>query len=223
MAENQEREIELTAEPILKTLYIIRHGETDLNKKGIVQGRGLNTELNEYGKMQAEAFYQAYKEVPFDKVYTSTLKRTHQTVRQFIDAGIPWLQYPGLDELAWGVYEGVESSEETKAAFRILMHQWLSGELHHKFENGESPLEVKERQLIVLEHLIEQNDDRNILICMHGRAMRLFLCLLTDIPLTNMDKFPHANTSLYKVEFDGTRFRIADFNNLEHLKVLAVK
>ena len=51
-----------------KTLYIIRHGETDLNKAGIVQGRGMNTDLNETGRKQAESFFRAYKNVPFDKI-----------------------------------------------------------------------------------------------------------------------------------------------------------
>jgi phosphoserine phosphatase len=206
-----------------KSIYIIRHGETDLNKKGIVQGRGMNTELNDFGKLQSEAFYQAYKHVPFEKVYTSTLKRTHQTVHKFIESGIPWVEYPGLDELDWGIYEGKESTAETKAAFRILMQNWVSGVLSFKFERGESPLEVKERQLTVIEKLIEQNDDRTILICMHGRAMRLFLCLLTDIPLSQMDQFPHVNTTLYKVIYDGTSFRIDDFNNTDHLKYLLAK
>lgn len=205
---------------VTKTLYIIRHGETDLNKRGIVQGRGMDTDLNDHGRQQAEAFYQAYKHVLFDKVYTSTLKRTHQTIHKFIDSGIPWVQYPGLDELAWGVYEGQESSESMRKAFRQMMHYWLSGELHQKFDRGESPLEVKERQLTVLEKLIEKNSDHNILICMHGRAMRLFLCLLTDLPLTEMDKFPHLNTCLYKVEYNGKEFRIADFNDTDHLKYL---
>lgn len=209
---------------VTKTLYIIRHGETDLNKRGIVQGRGMNTDINERGRQQAEAFYQAYKHIPFDKIYTSTLKRTHQTVQKFIDAGIPWVQYPGLDELAWGVYEGQESTVEMRMAFRQMMEYWLKGELHQKFEQGESPLEVKERQLVVLEKLIEKNNsDKNILICMHGRAMRLFLCLLLNKPLTEMDQFPHLNTSLYKVEYDGHQFRIVEFNNTDHLKFPSLK
>ena len=213
---NPEYDPEFT---VLKTLYIIRHGETDLNKKGIVQGRGMDTDLNDHGREQSEAFYRAYKHIPFDKIYTSTLKRTHQTVSKFIESGIPWVQYPGLDELAWGVYEGQETSEEMRRAFKQMMHYWLSGELHQKFERGESPLEVKERQLSVLEKLIElDNSEQNILICMHGRAMRLFLCLLCNLPLTSMDKFPHLNTSLYKVEYNGQEFRIVQFNNTDHLK-----
>lgn len=203
-----------------KSIYIIRHGETDLNKLGIVQGRGMDTNLNNRGRIQAEAFYQAYKHVPFDKVYTSTLKRTHQTVQKFIENNIPWTQYPGLDELAWGIYEGKENTELVQSAFHDMIHQWEEGGLHHKFEQGESPLEVKERQLTVLENLIEENDDQNILICMHGRALRLFLCLLTNKPLSEMDSFPHFNTTLYKVGYDGNEFQIIDFNNADHLKHL---
>lgn len=200
-----------------KTLYIIRHGETELNKLGIVQGRGMDTNLNAKGREQAEAFYQAYKHIPFDKIYTSTLKRTHQTVRKFIDSNIPWTQYPGLDELGWGIQEGKEHTEKIRSEFHDITSKWKSGELHHKFEHGESPLEVKERQLTVLEKLIEENDDKNILICMHGRALRLFLCLLTKRPLSEMDNFPHSNTTLYKVEYDGKDFHILAFNNTNHL------
>ena len=207
-----------SADKAIKTLYIIRHGETDLNKNGIVQGRGMDTNLNDIGRKQAEAFYQAYKNVPFDKIYTSTLKRTHQTVQKFIDAGIPWVQYSGLDELAWGVYEGMESTDDIKTAFRDILQSWNTGNLHVKFDKGESPLEVKERQLEVLEKLIERNDDENILICMHGRAMRVFLCLLTDTPLSEMDKFPHQNTTLYRLKYDGNKFHIAEFHNTDHLK-----
>ncbi len=203
-----------------KTIYIIRHGETDLNKLGIVQGRGMDTSLNDKGLEQAEAFYQAYKQIPFDKIYTSSLKRTHQTVKKFIDRNIPWVQYPGLDELGWGIHEGQENTEELMSHFHTLISQWRAGELHLKFERGESPLEVKERQLTVLEHLIEENDDQNILICMHGRAMRLFLCLLTNRPLAEMDNFPHSNTTLYKLGYDGKEFHILDFNNTNHLNNL---
>jgi broad specificity phosphatase PhoE len=54
-----------------KELYIIRHGETELNRLGIVQGRGVNTDLNDTGRAQAAAFYERYKDIPFQKIYTS--------------------------------------------------------------------------------------------------------------------------------------------------------
>jgi len=203
-----------------KTIYLIRHGETDLNKRGVVQGRGMDTDLNAHGKSQAEAFYEAYKDVPFDKIYTSTLKRTHQTVHKFIEKGISWTQYAGLDELAWGIHEGKESTEEMRIAFNEMLERWTQGHLHLKFEKGESPLEVKERQLEVLERLIEENEAKTILICMHGRAMRLFLCLLTNRSISEMEEFPHQNTTLYKLHFDGNNFEIVEFHNTDHLKFL---
>jgi len=130
-----------------KTLYIVRHGQTDFNKRGIIQGRGIDTDLNDVGRKQAQLFYDAYKDVPFDKIYISELKRTQQSIQPFIDKGIPFEKLPGLDELAWGVHEGQPSTPENKAAFLQIMRDWLDGKLDKKFEGGESPNEVKARQI----------------------------------------------------------------------------
>jgi probable phosphoglycerate mutase len=203
---------------ILKTLYIVRHGQTDLNKQGIVQGRGRNTDLNEEGRHQAQLFYQAYKGVPFDKIYISELKRTQQSIQPFIDQGIPYEKLSGLDELAWGVLEGQPSTTENKAAFMKLMRNWLDGNLDSKFENGESPNEVKARQLEALQIIMSHPEEINVLICMHGRALRLLLCILLNKPLTEMESFPHQNLVLYKVTWDGQKYEITDFNNAQHLK-----
>lgn len=205
---------------ILKTLYIVRHGQTELNRLGIVQGRGRDTDLNDEGKQQAYLFYNNYKNVPFDKIYISALRRTQQSIQPFIDLDIPYEKLPGLDELAWGIYEGQPSTPATKAAFLKLLRDWMEGKLDTKFEGGESPNEVKIRQQEALDVIMSHPEEKNVLICMHGRAMRLFLCILTGKPLTEMDNFPHQNLVLYKVTFDGEKFEIADFNNATHLKSL---
>jgi len=200
-----------------KTLYIVRHGQTDLNKQGIVQGRGMNTDLNEEGQLQAKLFYEAYQDVPFDKIYISTLKRTQQSIQPFIDKGIPYEKLEGLDELAWGVYEGKPGTPETKAAYLKLMRDWTSGHLDVKFDGGESPNEVSARQKEALEVIMSRPEEKTVLICMHGRAMRLFLCLLTGKPLTDMENFPHQNLVLYKVAYGDGKFQVVDFNNAIHL------
>ncbi len=202
----------------LKTLYIVRHGQTELNKLGIVQGRGMNTDLNEDGLKQADAFFKAYQNTHFDKIYISKLKRTQQSIQQFIELGIPYEKLEGLDELAWGVLEGQPSTTENKAAFLKLIRNWLAGKLDSKFEGGESPNEVKSRQLVALETIMSHTEEKTVLICMHGRALRLLLCLLLNEPLTNMENFPHQNLVLYKVTWDGKKFEIIDFNDAKHLK-----
>ncbi|AOM80401.1 histidine phosphatase family protein [Pedobacter steynii] len=201
-----------------KELYIIRHGETELNRQGIVQGRGINSDLNDTGRAQAAAFYATYKEVPFDKVYTSALKRTHQTVQGFIDAGLPWEQLSGLDELAWGIWEGKTNDEHAITAFKSIMEKWQSADYDARFEGGESPADVIVRQKEALKVITAAKNEKTILICMHGRAMRLFLCLLTGRPLSEMTEFPHQNTTLYKIQMTGDQFVITEFNNTDHLK-----
>jgi len=203
---------------IEKTLYIVRHGQTDLNKQGIVQGRGRNTDLNEEGRHQAQLFHEAYKNTHFDKIYISELKRTQQSIQPFIDDGLPFEKLSGLDELAWGVLEGQPSTPENKAAFMKLMRDWLDGKLDSKFEGGESPNEVKERQLEALKVIMSHPEEKTVLICMHGRALRLLLCVLQNLPLTEMENFPHQNLVLYKVIWDGAKYEIVDFNNAQHLK-----
>lgn len=201
-----------------KEIYIIRHGETDLNKQGIVQGRGINSDLNDTGRAQAAAFYAAYKDVPFDKVYTSKLKRTHQTVKGFTDAGTPWEQLEGLDELAWGIWEGKPNDENAIAAFKSIMEKWDAGDYDARFEGGESPNDVVKRENEAIEVIKNAPNEKTVLVCMHGRAMRLFLCLLTNRPIAEMTEFPHQNTTLYKVELTGDQFVITQFNNTDHLK-----
>ncbi|MBK0384009.1 histidine phosphatase family protein [Pedobacter sp. SD-b] len=205
---------------IQKKLYIIRHGETDLNKNGVVQGRGVNSPLNLTGIAQGNAFYEMYKNVPFDKLYTSTLVRTEQTVAKFIDAGLPWERLAGLDELAWGIHEGQNSTPELRDDFKKLIAHWAEGSYDEKFEGGESPNEVFTRQANAMKEIMSHKDEKTVLICMHGRAMRLLLCQLMKQSLDHMDEYPHKNTSLYILDYDGKDFTIQTFNNVAHLKDL---
>jgi probable phosphoglycerate mutase len=182
-----------------------------------VQGRGVNADLNDKGRAQAAAFFEKYKDVPFDKIYTSKLKRTHQTVQPFIDKGIAWEQLDGLDELAWGIWEGKPNTEEAIQAFQGIMDRWQAQDYDASFEGGESPNAVVIRQKEALEVIKNAADEKTVLICMHGRAMRLLFCVLMDLPLCEMTRFPHHNTTLYKVSYTDGKFDIIDYNNIEHL------
>lgn len=203
-----------------KIFYFIRHGQTDLNLKGIVQGRGVNSPLNANGLQQAEAFYNAYKDVDFDKIYTSTLLRTHQTVEPFNAKNISVEQLEGLDEISWGVYEGQEQNETIMKGFDALVQAWRNDELDVCVENGESPNELVVRQRQAIDYMLTKTDEKKILVCMHGRALRIMLCHLTNVPVCQMDDFPHTNTALYIVDYEDGIFSILDYYNTEHLKGL---
>ena len=203
-----------------KKIYLIRHGETDFNKNGIVQGSGIDSSLNETGRLQASHFYNHYKNIRFDKIYISYLKRTFQTVEHFIKSDIPYEKHKGLDEICWGDMEGVKIAIDKKAETEKIFHDWKNGNLNSKYKNGESPLDVMVRQKEAVEYILSKENEQTILICMHGRAMRILLSWITKIDLKDMDQFKHENTCLYELTYNGN-FQINSFNNTDHLLQLA--
>jgi len=118
------------------------------------------------------------------------------------------------------LWEGQKSSLKSRAAFREMMEKWQSGNYDAKFEGGESPIEVQFRLQEAMQIILSHTKEKRILICMHGRAMRLLLCLLLEKPLSEMGDFPHQNTTLYKLKYTDGKFVVVDFNNTDHLKGL---
>jgi probable phosphoglycerate mutase len=205
-----------------KEIYLIRHGETEYNKRGIVQGSGIDADLNETGRKQAEAFFNYYKEIPFQKIYTSALIRTHQTVEKFIKMGLPHEIIPELNEISWGDKEGLIPNSEDNDYYAGLIQKWREGEITLQATGGESPAEVAKRQKVALKKILENPQEKLILIAMHGRAMRILLSQISNLPLTEMDNFPHQNTCLYKLEYCYTKnkFEILSQNDVSHLETL---
>ncbi|MEO1653213.1 MAG: histidine phosphatase family protein [Bacteroidota bacterium] len=203
-----------------KEIYLIRHGETDYNRQHIVQGSGIDADLNDWGKAQAQAFFESFQNIDFDKVYTSKLKRAIQSVDGFIQKGLPHESYEGLNEISWGIREGKKITPEGDESFQMLMDAWRNGDVDIPLEGGESPQQVQNRQKPVLDLILSRPEEKQILICMHGRAMRMFLCLMLHYPLAKMDMFEHSNLCLYKITYTGQMFQIDRFCDTEHLKDL---
>jgi probable phosphoglycerate mutase len=201
-----------------KTVYIVRHGETDFNRMNIVQGSGVDSDLNELGKRQGQAFYEAYKHIPFDKIYVSKLKRTHQSVKSFIDVGFEIVELEGLNEISWGIYEGKEHSKDFDQEYLQRVEDWKNGLLHIPISGGETPIDLNARQKPALEYILSHTEEQTVLICMHGRALKAFMCLLLNLPLSDMDTFEHRNLGLYLLEYEDGVFTLVKRNDHEHLK-----
>lgn len=204
----------------IKKIYLIRHGQTDFNLKNIVQGSGVDTDLNEKGRSQAEAFYNKYKHVSFDKVYTSALKRAQQSVAHFVNSGIPTEALAGLNEISWGNKEGQKITPSEDEYYHYMIKQWQLGNTALKIEKGESPEDVVMRMKPAVDLIMSRTDEKTILICMHGRAIRILLCHLMNYPLRSMDMFEHENLCLYLLHHTGSMFTIEAFNEVSHLRPL---
>ncbi len=202
------------------TLYIIRHGETEMNRQGIVQGSGVDSELNTNGRKQAHLFFKYYNNVHFDYIVTSNLQRTHQTVEPFLLRGThkDWLKLPELNEISWGVHEGKKGSNEQHEFYKKLMADWESGVYDTKIEGGESANELHERVSKAIQFLKnEKHQGKNILLCTHGRTLLCMLTILNNHPLSKMNDFKHQNTCLYKAHLIDGEFVFETENDLRHL------
>lgn len=205
-----------------KTVYIVRHGETDYNKLGIVQGQGVDTSLNDTGRLQANAFYEHYRQSGFEVVLTSRLRRTHETMASFIEEGLPWEQLPEINEINWGKHEGQKSTPDMHLQYKSMMDAWSSGDLDARLEGAESAAELGQR-LSEFVHLLSQRPEEHILVCSHGRAMRALMCLLQKQPLTQMNNYKHSNTGLYKAAYQDRQYQFLLENDLTHLDQLKLK
>lgn len=214
---------EINVKLSIKKIYIIRHGQTDFNLRGIVQGSGINSSINEKGRLQAQAFFDRYKHISFDKIYTSSLKRTTESVQPFIDLGIPFVALEGLNEISWGRKEGQPITLEEDAYYNWMLNQWQLGNTQERIEGGESPEDVTHRQDGAINYIMSKKEESTVLICMHGRAMRILLCRLLNYPLRCMDMFEHQNLCLYQLDFTGSMFSVKKYNETSHLDSLKDK
>ncbi|MCB9034654.1 MAG: histidine phosphatase family protein [Chitinophagales bacterium] len=204
-----------------KNIYIIRHGQTDFNIREVVQGRGINSDINTTGIAQAEAFYQAYKNIPFDVVYTSKLKRTQQTVQSFLNDNFNHIIRESIDEIDWGIFEGIEHHPTLKEKYYNIINEWKNGNLTIKIEGGESAYDLQQRLLPFIEE-IKSSEYQNILICTHGRTLRALLCLFNNETIANMDNYSHSNTCLYQLALNNDTIELILSNNINHLNTINV-
>ncbi len=161
-------------------IYIIRHGETDLNVKGVMQG-WLDEPLNQCGRDLAEVTGRAMKDVHFDCCISSPLVRAKETVEIVLrESGneIPVLTDDRIKEIYFGDLEG-----------KHLSALGDEGEIFHDdpfhfkgFPNGERVQDVCRRTQEFLKELIARDDDKTYLIGIHGCALRAMLNFLYEDP-----------------------------------------
>lgn len=151
------------------SLTICRHGRTDYNGKGIVQGQ-LETKINETGEKQAEALAKRLSTQEFDAIYSSTMKRALQTaqiVNKHHDLEIN--QVDSIREVERGKY-GAERFEEMVEDIRAADKE----DYLWKPEGGESLEELKQRVLGFLEDIAESRHD-NLLAVSHGGPIKVLV------------------------------------------------
>lgn len=164
-------------------LYIIRHGETQWNVEGRLQGQ-TDIELNENGIRLARITAEGMRDIPFDLAITSSLSRARKTAELILmGRNLPIIEDERLRELSFGDWEGRGCHKEN---FELPERFWEFYRSPFTFlpgEGGETIPALCERTGEFWEELIHNPDyqDKTILIASHGCAVRALLhCIYED-------------------------------------------
>lgn len=202
-----------------KRYYFVRHGQTDYNRRRIVQGSGVDSDLNDRGREQAAALYEHYGEYDYEAIYCSELKRTYQTISAFDSGEVPLIKDARINEISWGVHEGKTGTLEMKQAYDRMTAGWKNGNYDARLEDAESAQELHDRCVSFLDDLVNTSYT-TVLICTHGRTMRCLACLLSGLPISEMERYAFGNTAVTIADYEDGQWSVVLTNDLAHLENL---
>lgn len=179
-------------------LALLRHGHTEWNRAGRVQGRTdipLDAEaVAQLGKVQLP---QAWQDA---QLVSSPLQRAYETAK--LVAGRAPAPEPALIEMHWGDWEGARAAE--LAADTNMDHRHIEEwGWHYTPPNGESPHQVKTRLAPWLEGLRADT----VAVC-HIGIMRVVLAMATGWDFDGPAPFAVKRNRLYVVTLDGETMRL---------------
>lgn len=170
-------------------LYLMRHGQTDWNAKGCVQGWN-DTALNQKGIAQARLAGEKLAKEDIETIYSSDLKRAKKSA-EIVSASLdlPLHCTKRLREMNFGKAEGVKKTDlEAKFPYIYPAFNDLKNPERYdiRYPNGESIGEVQQRFMKVITKLVEDRRQK-VLIVTHGMLVRIFAesCLKKTLRLDN--------------------------------------
>jgi probable phosphoglycerate mutase len=152
-------------------LFLFRHGETDWNREGRLQGH-TDTPLNANGLAQAQALVERLRPHRLDAVLSSDLTRAWTTGQIVAEGlGIPLIGEPGLREARIGEAEGLFWPEVKSRFGETLTQRWFTDD-DAAFPGGETGFETRTRGLVALRRFVGEYPYRRIGVSTHGAMVR---------------------------------------------------
>lgn len=205
----------------MTNFFLIRHGETDWNLAGRIQG-ATDIPLNETGREQARATGESMLGRSWDLVVASPLSRAMETASIIADVNglASPLPVAGLVERNYGEAEGLTGPE---------LEALYPGDMI--VPGRESRHEVQSRVVDAMHKLAKENPGRNIVVVAHGGVIRSLLHFTTGTAffgerITNgsVHSFHHSDDGLSLVQFNDpleavtTSVTLPDFEDQQPLE-----
>ena len=196
--------------------FILRHGETDWNAQGRIQGHS-DVALSVRGGQQAGLAAARLAQVPFDVAYCSDLQRSAETARRILGSReVPLHPSTELREYHKGVFEGLTAAE-TEERYPEMYAASVIKDLDFAPTGGESTRQVSVRLAGFVEELRQRHLEDTVLIVGHGGALRAAFVALMELPMEANWRFEMANCGLSVVDVYPDNAVLRLFNDTSHL------
>ena len=198
-------------------LFLLRHGETDSNRRGLALGRA-DVPLNERGRWQAQRLGAALAHEPLAAVYSSPLSRALDTARPIADAqGLDVQTEPGLREMDIGEAEGLTFAE-VRARFPGLLEAWAGADgPSHAMPGGERLVDVQGRAWETIQAIAARHPEEAACVVTHNFVILSILTTVLGIELASFRRLRHSVAAISVLEFRPGRARVLALNDSCHL------
>ncbi len=189
----------------MKTFYLTRHGQTDSNLSGIIQGQSLDAPLNEEGIRQARRIGEFLKSTDrsIDRIISSDLIRAYQTAEIIGEIlGVEVEKDARLREMNYGGWEGNFLEELLKTPEGKI---WIESPSKWQIENSETVKAVQDRIVAAIIDYLQRFE--HPLVVSHGITISAFLLYVKDLPLDNIKEYVPQNTEIYSFSFENGKFK----------------
>ena len=204
----------------MKTLYLVRHGETDHNADGRAMGQ-MDIPLNKRGLHQAQQTADFLRRYPIENIVSSDLGRAMATAQPLAEAlGLVVQPEPRLRELSFGILEG-KTVAECEVVDPESVARWRSGDFDATLPGGESRRSLMARTRAVLEE-IKAGPHAHIALFSHGGTLNaLHTHMLEHGNPTPREHIPRAfrfhNAAISMASYAEDQWRFLVVNSTFHL------
>lgn len=194
----------------MKTIYLVRHGETTWNLEGKVQGSH-DTPLSIDGLAQTGKTVTFLSALRFDTIFTSPLTRARAIAEPVgVNLGISPIVMPELREIEFGGWEG-HTWNEIVVMYPATLAAWELKSLEARPDGGESLSDVRRRAEKV-RSMVESSSGDLVLVVAHGGLNRVLMSVLLDLPPSSYSSFtqPNACISIFEAKTSKWQARLID-------------
>ena len=196
-------------------MFLVRHAESTWNPMKKIQGQR-DPQLSKYGKKEARLLAKRFKDLSFDGVYASPLRRAYQTAEIVVGKKTPVIREAGLNEISLGEWEG-KTLRGIRKEYGEMFDRWAVRPTRIRVPGGEDFKAFVKRVKRTLRVIESSHKEGNVLVVCHGGVISTYATLVLNLPPDDVWCLTVKNASLTIVEVGAELHKLITFNDISHL------